>query len=184
MGLSSMEIPHIIDIEASGFGSSSYPIEIGVVLADGERYCSIIKPDQSWVHWSLDAEVIHGLTRPILESQGHSISKVASELNRLLSGETIYSDGWVVDKPWLISLFDKAGVGMDFRISSLESILQAEQIEYWDQTKIQLANQHQIIRHRASNDAWLIQKTFIVTRQKMLMMGPSLFEESGYTHSE
>ena len=34
--------PDIIDIEASGFGPDSYPIEIGVALSSGEKYCSLI----------------------------------------------------------------------------------------------------------------------------------------------
>lgn len=178
MGISNTEIPHIIDIEASGFGSTSYPIEVGVILADGERYCSIVKPAPSWLHWDVEAESVHGLTRHIIESEGRAIKTVATELNQLLAGETIYSDGWVVDKPWLISLFDQAGIDMDFTISSLESILQAEQIEYWDRTKNRLASQHQVIRHRASNDAWLIQRTFIVTRQRIQMAELPVFKGS------
>lgn len=178
MGITSTEIPHIIDIEASGFGSISYPIEIGVILADGERYCSIIKPAQSWQHWDVEAESVHGLTRHIIESEGRAIRTIATELNQLLAGETIYSDGWVVDKPWLISLFNQAGIDMNFRISSLESILQAEQIQYWDHTKTRLATQHQVIRHRASNDAWLIQRTFIVTRQRIQMAELPVFNRS------
>ena len=33
-----MELPIIIDIEASGFGRGSYPIEIGYHMPDGESY--------------------------------------------------------------------------------------------------------------------------------------------------
>ena len=36
------------DVEASGFGSASYPIKVGVVTADGSRYCRLIKPFQDW----------------------------------------------------------------------------------------------------------------------------------------
>ena len=30
--------PIVIDVEASGFGKGSYPIEVGVVLPDGSRH--------------------------------------------------------------------------------------------------------------------------------------------------
>jgi hypothetical protein len=35
--------PNIIDIEASGFGVDSYPIEVGIVLSTGQKYCALIK---------------------------------------------------------------------------------------------------------------------------------------------
>tara|TARA_Y100001951_G_scaffold105246_1_gene121039 strand:+ start:7658 stop:7939 length:282 start_codon:yes stop_codon:yes gene_type:complete len=34
-------LPTIIDIEASGFGAASYPIEIGVVRYDGANYSGL-----------------------------------------------------------------------------------------------------------------------------------------------
>ena len=51
-----MQIPAIIDIEASGFGRGSYPIEVGFALPDRTSYSFLIKPAQSWTHWSEDAE--------------------------------------------------------------------------------------------------------------------------------
>tara|TARA_B100000809_G_scaffold12879_1_gene11818 strand:- start:1149 stop:1406 length:258 start_codon:yes stop_codon:yes gene_type:complete len=36
--------PFIIDVEASGFGAESYPIEIGIALAEGSKYCALIIP--------------------------------------------------------------------------------------------------------------------------------------------
>ena len=50
----------VIDIEASGFGLSSYPIEIGLVLANGATYCALVKPHTSWGHWDRGAEKVHG----------------------------------------------------------------------------------------------------------------------------
>lgn len=173
MAIASTEVPHIIDIEASGFGCDSYPIEVGVILADGARYCSLIRPAVDWTHWGREAEAVHGIKRSILESEGCRVETVAFELNAFLAGKTVYSDGWVVDKPWLIRLFEKARIDMQFTISSLESILKEQQIQYWDQTKANLENQHKIIRHRASNDAWLIQRTFVLTRQRIQMTRPA-----------
>jgi hypothetical protein len=52
---SSVSIPAIIDVEASGFGSLSYPIEVGVVDQTGIRFCSLIKPQNDWIHWDEQA---------------------------------------------------------------------------------------------------------------------------------
>jgi hypothetical protein len=43
--------PIIIDVEASGLGHGSYPIEVGFALADGETHCRLIKPEEDWQHW-------------------------------------------------------------------------------------------------------------------------------------
>src|SRR3954468_2528729 len=79
-------LPCVIDIEASGFGRGSYPIEIGFVLPDGTAYCTLIVPDESWTHWDGDAERIHGISRALLQRHGRSASEVANELNQRLAG--------------------------------------------------------------------------------------------------
>ena len=53
------ETPSIMDIEASGFGRSSYPIEVGYVLGDGSSFCTLIRPLPSWTHWDASAESVH-----------------------------------------------------------------------------------------------------------------------------
>ena len=52
----SADTPLIIDVEASGFGGASYPIEIGVALDDGHKYCALILPEPEWTHWDAAAE--------------------------------------------------------------------------------------------------------------------------------
>ena len=61
-----MFIPTIIDIEASGFGRGSYPIEVGFITAQQQVGCTLIKPEKYWSSWSSDAEKIHGIDRKIL----------------------------------------------------------------------------------------------------------------------
>ncbi|MCP4234821.1 MAG: hypothetical protein GY770_14780, partial [Aestuariibacter sp.] len=46
-----MQVPSIIDIEASGFGAHSYPVEIGVIREDGGKFCQLVKPYPDWTHW-------------------------------------------------------------------------------------------------------------------------------------
>ncbi|MFT2092050.1 hypothetical protein [Paraglaciecola sp. 2405UD69-4] len=160
-----MLIPTIIDIEASGFGAASYPIEVGVINAAGDRFCSLIKPQPDWIHWDEKAESLHGISRRLLSEKGESAHSVCRQLNQFLSGQVVYSDGWVVDDTWLIKLYHSAGLEMQFQVSSLEMILKEPQMSVWHATKDKLFKEMQEQRHRASSDAALIQNTFIMTRK-------------------
>ncbi len=157
--------PTILDIEASGFGAQSYPIEIGVVRADGVRFCRLIKPFSDWQHWDVSAEALHGISREELEQYGADPVSVCHDLNQFLGSSTAYSDGWVVDQPWLIKLYAAAGVQMSFRLSALEYLLNEHQMTHWHDVKQQLHTAVNDTRHRASADAELIQKTFLTTRK-------------------
>lgn len=160
-----MQIPTIIDIEASGFGSTSYPIEVGVARADGQKYCRLIVPFSDWTHWEDEAEQLHGLTRAALATYGVPGYQVCQELNDFLGNSTAYTDGWVVDSPWLIKLYAAAGMEMTFRISALDYILNEKQMDIWYQTKRQVSASIQLKRHRASTDADVIQKTYVKSKQ-------------------
>ncbi len=152
--------PFIIDVEASGFGSKSYPIEIGVALNDGQKFCSLISPEPDWTYWDNKAEKIHNLSRDILNVYGKPVHEVVDQLNATLAGMTLFSDGWVVDKPWLTTLFHAAGRPMKFSVSPLEMILTEKQMSIWHETKDQITKQVNLTRHRASNDALIIQMTY------------------------
>ncbi len=157
-------VPHIIDIEASGFDPLSYPIEIGVALDNGARYSTLIRPVDQWQHWDRTAENLHHIQRDTLFEYGKSVKEVSLKLNELLKGKTIYSDGWVVDNPWLVNLFFHAGINRSFFISPLEMILSEQQMDHWHEVKNKVILEAGIKRHRASSDAWIIQQTYIRTR--------------------
>ena len=167
-------LPNILDFEASGFGCDSYPIEIGVVKASGERYCSLIKPLSHWTHWSAEAESIHHIERATIEQYGKPIKEVCRELNLFLGDINAYSDAWPHDLGWLNCLFYGARIEASFRLSTIELITTEAQLTCWDVTKEQLAKVLKIKRHRASGDAYLIQQTFIATRQQTLSPGITL----------
>lgn len=152
--------PIIIDVEASGFGNGSYPIEVGVALDDDTKYCALILPADEWEHWDEDAEKVHRIARDILETHGKPIHEVAEHLNRLFEGKTLYTDAWGVDKPWLTTLFYRAAMEMKFSVSPLELILSEAQMARWHETKDKLLAEVQKHRHRASFDAWIIQETY------------------------
>jgi hypothetical protein len=158
-------IPQIIDIEASGFGRDSYPIEVGVAMSDGRKFCSLVLPETNWTHWDQQAEDAHRVSREVLLTHGKPAREVAKQLNELLSEATVYSDAWVVDKPWLNTLFEAAQVRMDFSISPLELILSEKQMQIWHETRAKIQEQRQVARHRACNDAGIIQETWVQTRK-------------------
>ena len=157
--------PFIIDIEASGFGPLSYPIEVGLALQPRTKYCSLIAPAPDWNHWDVEAEKVHRVPRDLLETYGKSTTEVALRLNELLGSATVYSDGWVVDQPWLTELFTRAGVAQQFSISPLEMILSERQMELWHEVKKQVVADLALTRHRASFDALIIQETYVRTRE-------------------
>lgn len=160
-------LPLIIDVEASGFGPDSYPIEIGVALDEGKKYCSLVLPAPDWTHWDDEAEKVHRVSRDILEEYGKPMQDVARELNDLLQNKTVYTDGWVVDKPWISKLFDTCRISAEFTTSSLEMILSEPQMEIWHETKDRITSGMDAKRHRASYDALVIQQTWAETLRSM-----------------
>lgn len=153
--------PVIIDVEASGFDPLSYPIEVGIALRDQQRFSMLVKPLPKWTHWDKTAEKVHQIDRELLERYGKPVDCVAKKLNELLHGMTIYSDGWVVDKPWMEMLFYEARMGMQFQLSPIELILSEEQMAIWHATKNEVIRVANPQRHRASSDAWIIQQTWL-----------------------
>lgn len=156
--------PTVIDIEASGFGAHSYPIEIGVVRGDGVRYCALIKPAKDWSHWDDSAEALHGIKRSTLFSLGKQACTVCDELNDFLRDEEVYSDAWVHDERWLLALFHSCNKHPKFSMKAIEFIMHESQYGIWDDVKAQVHLQLKLERHRASSDAFLIQQTYIQSR--------------------
>lgn len=160
-----MDCPNVLDFEASGFGSESYPIEVGYCLANGERFCKLIRPYPDWIHWDTQAEALHGIDRATLMAAGEDPVTVCQELNQRLGGLTLYSDGWVADKRWFDRLFYCAGVRPLVHLSPIENVQNECQHFIWDQVKGDLLQSTAFSRHRASSDAEFIQRVFQRTRQ-------------------
>src|ERR1700712_297812 len=156
-GIAHAALPCVLDIEASGFGRGSYPIEIGFVLPDGTAYCSLIVPDESWTHWDGDAERVHGISRSLLQRHGRSASEVASELNHRLAGRAVYCDNWAHDYAWLARLFESADISPSFQLRHLRELLSEHAAERFDDTREIVARNLQLRRHRASSDARVLQ---------------------------
>lgn len=153
--------PTFIDIEASGFGAGSYPIEVGCVLSDGASYCTLITPQPDWRHWDEAAEKIHGIRRETLLMHGRAPSDVAMALNTRLVGLTVYTDSWYHDYTWLSRLFDAANTSPRFTLQDLRVLLDQTWADQWDRTKRTVMDDLKLSRHRASNDAKILQATLM-----------------------
>ncbi|MCG6968099.1 MAG: hypothetical protein LJE59_16490 [Chromatiaceae bacterium] len=152
--------PIIIDVEASGFGKGSYPVEVGVVLSDGSRHCYLIAPARSWQHWDDAAEAVHGISREALLSYGRPLQDVAWRLNELLRDKTVYCDAWSFDMSWLGKLYDAANMHQTFRLADIAELLDEEQRGRWHDTKQRVAEELGLQRHRASGDAKILQEAW------------------------
>jgi hypothetical protein len=119
-------MPCTLDIEASGFGPGSYPIEVGFVRDDGHSWCTLIRPEPGWTHWDGAAAALHGITRATLDAHGRPAAAVARALNEALAGTTVYCDGWAHDYAWLATLFDAARLRPSFRLENLRALLQGK----------------------------------------------------------
>lgn len=153
------QLPIVMDIEASGFGRGSYPIEIGVAFSDGGCDCMLVRPQPDWTHWDSEAESLHGLRREILLAHGHAPQLIARRLNKALAGKVVYCDAWGNDSSWLALLFEVAETPQLFRVESVIALLSPEQIDRWSTVKKMVIASSHFRRHRASNDACLIQET-------------------------
>ena len=150
-------LPATIDLEASGLGRGSYPIEVGFVRADGLSWCSLVRPAEHWRHWDPQAEQVHGITREQLMRHGRPAREVAQALNAALAGQTVYSDAWGNDWPWLHQLHDEAGLPPAYRIEAVTALLDEPRRDALPPLRLQAFEALGIRRHRASSDALALQ---------------------------
>lgn len=147
----------VIDIEASGFGRHSYPIEVGFVREDGQAWCSLVLPADDWQHWDTAAEQLHGIPRAMLLQHGRPAHEVAQRLNTDLAGCTAYCDGWAHDYSWLGALYEAADLTPNFRLESVRALLDETRLQQLDALRREAFEALGIARHRASSDALALQ---------------------------
>lgn len=154
-------VPAVIDLEASGFGGNSYPIEVGFALPDGRLECTLIRPEPEWTHWDESAYSVHGISRELLLAFGKPVDQVALWLNKQLKGMTVYSDAWGHDYAWLAVLFDAANMAPSFKLDHLASIMPECEAARWNELHQEIELELGLKRHRASNDALMLQRTWV-----------------------
>ena len=171
--------PTVLDVEASGFGRNSYPIEVGFVLPTGLTYCTLIRPEDDWTHWDAQAAQIHHISRALIIDRGLPAHLVAQKLNSELRGQTVYSDGWANDYTWLGMLYEAAGISPSFRLENLRILLSEAEADQWHSVKDQVSAENLLQRHRASSDARLLQLTFQRLRQNVSTSNASAPRHAG-----
>jgi hypothetical protein len=151
-------LPCVLDIEASGFGAGSYPIEVGWVLADGRTGGTVVRPAPHWTHWDAQAEQVHHIERTTLLRLGRAAAEVATMLNTDLAGQTVYCDGWARDYAWLAALFEEAHASPAFRLESVSRLLDEPRLARLDDAHRHARTELGLARHRASSDALALQR--------------------------
>lgn len=94
----------IIDIEASGLGQTSFPIEIGLAALDDDfTWSALIRPDPDWTddEWDEIAAELHGLTPVQLQREGRPAHDVARDLWAVIAQCELFCDAPVQDGHWL-----------------------------------------------------------------------------------
>ncbi|MBK3485108.1 hypothetical protein AB4P95_07610 [Pseudomonas sp. A1437] len=114
-----MERPtFFLDFEASRIAPDSYPIEVAVVSCE-VSFSSLIKPARYWMHWSYDAQDMHGISQDQLRREGDTPDAVARNMNKLFSGQMLCSDS-PQDSFWFDVLFEAADLMPTFELKPLE----------------------------------------------------------------
>lgn len=161
-----MALPCVIDVEASGFGRGSYPIEVGFVLSDGRAACTLIRPPEEWTHWDSRAQRLHGLSRELLLRHGKPATVVTDLLNEQLAGRNVYCDNWAHDQAWLARLYQLAAASPAFRLRHVRELLDEGQAARWDEACATARAGLRAMRHRASNDARVLQRAWASLQPK------------------
>jgi hypothetical protein len=120
--------PCFLDVEASGFGPGSYPIEVAWSDPVGEirRYLINPAPIAAWTHWDAGAERVHGIDRERLVRNGWIPDYVATRIEEDLGARTVYTDAPDFDAFWLRRLFEAVGRRLPCQVEHVDELLLAE----------------------------------------------------------
>ncbi|RRJ83873.1 hypothetical protein [Aestuariirhabdus litorea] len=155
-----MELPLFIDYEASSLHEGSYPIEVGVAMADGSSLSWLIRPEPGWNDWDPVSESVHKIPLALLQREGRGAREVAYELNARFARKVLYCDGLPYDSYWQQRLFEAAGFSAAFELRSVASLLDPAQRACWQAVRDAIAASEAVVLHRADNDARLLQQTW------------------------
>jgi len=117
--------PCFLDVEATGFGQDSYPIEIAWSDEVGEIHRCLIDPTPipAWSFWDAEAERVHGIDRDRLTRNGWAPDYVATRLTEALGGKTVYTDAPDYDARWVGVLFQALGQQVPFHFEHIDELL-------------------------------------------------------------
>lgn len=119
----------ILDLEASGLGPGSWPVEVGIAWVEaGEvrSWSSLIRPEPDWDRdaWDPMAEEIHGIPLSALMDASPAWA-VAEELLRRVAGRPVYSDAPDFDLKWVRRLLDASPAQAGIRVLDFDMAVTA-----------------------------------------------------------
>ena len=146
----------VVDLEASGLGPGSWPIEVGLAwVEEGEvrSWSSLIRPEPDWDEgaWDPIAEEVHGISREALEGAPTAWTVAADLLSRV-AGRPVFSDAPEHDGRWLRRLLDAQPTPAGVRILDFDQAVGAvcgEQGANWAYERLERTR----TPHRAGQDA-------------------------------
>jgi len=150
-----------IDLEASGLGSKSWPIEIGWAFSDWPVRSMLIKPADTWslTAWEKSAEELHRITPDKLIREGTPVLEAALVLNAAFASAHVYSDAPDYDGYWLYRLYEAAGVRANFKLFDFAELIKP----LAKSTPIELVGRAQELEphtHRAAQDVRHLQTIY------------------------
>lgn len=156
-----------IDLEASGLGPASWPIEVGWCMETGEPQAHLIAPAPAWRSdaWDEKAEALHGITLASLTASGKPAPDVCNMLNDELDGARVYSDAPDWDGFWLYRLFTAAGVRQRFALVHFADIFNGMAAREID-ALIAAAEKTAPHRHRAREDVLHMRAVYELARTR------------------
>ena len=155
-----------IDLEASGLGAESWPIEVGWCFPDSAPRAQLIRPEPGWKDdaWDPKAQALHGVAREELMRAGAAPKEVCAALNDALRGAKVYSDAPDWDGFWLYRLYQAAKMRQTFELWDFRDLFAhlPPQVVREAAQKAAVAAPH---RHRASDDVLHMQALYALTRK-------------------
>ena len=153
-----------IDLEASGLGADSWPIEVGWCFPDSAPCAHLIRTAPAWkdAAWDPKAEALHGVAREELARAGAAPEDVCDALNGALSGVRVYSDAPDWDGFWLYRLYQAARMRQAFELWDFRDLFAHLTFDQINDARAQ-ASAVAPHRHRAAADVLHMQTLFAMT---------------------
>ena len=155
-----------IDLEASGLGPQSWPIEVGWAIGDARPQSQLIQPDVTWREesWEPSAEALHQISIGKLKKNGSKPPDLCNLLNDKLTGHKVYSDAPDWDAFWLSRLFQAAKVRQKFSLHSMADLINP-MIQGREEAVLAQADSLAPTRHRAAEDVVYLQTLYRLARE-------------------
>lgn len=115
-----------LDVEASGLGSGSYPIELGWAIPWSASGGVLIRPALDWTYWNPASErLFHRISRQHLEQHDVPPAQALAQIIKAVQGHQVYSADPDFDVHWLGLLARAAWETTPFEIGDAQKLFRA-----------------------------------------------------------